>query len=144
VGLKPYAERTVVPVERSKTEVEYLLTKAGASSVATLVEDGRYAVAFRLGSRAYRIIVPLPVIATKAMTAAQLNQREQAKRQRWRALALILRAKLEASLSGVTELETELLPYAVLPSGKTVAEEVTPRLAAACDSGRDVPLLPGV
>jgi hypothetical protein len=146
-ALKPYAERTEVPVERSRAECEYLLQKAGAYSVATLMEPDRIALGFKLAGRGYRIIVPLPAVAqatrdVRASHERHEKARAQALRQRWRALALILRAKLEASLSGVTELETEFLPYAILPSGRSVAEEVAPTLAKIAETGRDLPLLP--
>jgi hypothetical protein len=150
--MRKYAERTDVPVDKSKREIEQLLVKAGASSVATLIEGTtRCAVGFKLDGRGYRFMVPMPLpheidktpTGYKRTAEAMRNAREQGIRQRWRALALILRAKLEAAQSGITALEIELLPYAILPGGRSVAEDVLPRLAEAYSSGKDVPLLPG-
>jgi len=135
--MKSYANRTRVPVQQTRNEVEQLLLRAGASSVGVLTDATLALVAFKLQGRAYRMAVPLP--SAKSMSEAQ---RMQAMRQRWRALWLVLRAKIESAQSGITTLEVEMMPYAVMPSGRTVAEEVLPRLAAAYESGRDVPLLP--
>jgi hypothetical protein len=132
-----YAERTDVPVDRSKAEIERLLQRAGATQFATLMSPVGAAIAFTIGGRNYRFHVTMP--EERAQAAA-----DQKRRQRWRALSLVIKAKLEAGRSGITTLETELLPYAVLPGGRTVADEALPALKRAYESGRDVPLLPGV
>lgn len=137
---RAYAERTAVPVDRSKQEIERLLVAAGATSVATLIEEARAALAFKLGGRNYRFLVPLD----RDPRVSKRLDPIQIRRQRWRALVLIVKAKLEAARSGITSLETELLPYAVLPGGRTVADDALPALERAYASGRDVPLLPGV
>src|SRR5215472_1931263 len=68
---------------------------------------------------------------------------EQAYRQRWRALALVIKAKLEAVESGITSLEDEFLAHIMMPDGKTVADHVRPRIAIAYEQGNMTPLLPG-
>ena len=57
---------------------------------------------------------------------------------------LVLKAKMESARSGITSLDVELLPYALMPGGGSVAENVLPRLEEAYKTGRDIPLLPGV
>lgn len=150
--MRRYAERTSVPVERSKQDIERLLQSIKASSIATLAEADRAAIAFKVNGRAYRFIVPIPTAddfakAPNRHVYRSIDQRqrmrEQAVRQRWRALMLVLKAKLEAARSGITALDVELLPYAILPSGKSVADEALPALARAYADGHDVPLLPG-
>lgn len=142
--MRAYASRTQVPVDRSKAEIERILKTAGASSIATLMEDERAALAFKIAGRNYRFMVPLTASTSGRSRSMDQNSREQLKRQRWRALALIVKAKLEAARSGIVSLETEMLPYAVLPGGRTVADEALPALERAYAGGRDVPLLPGV
>jgi hypothetical protein len=44
---------------------------------------------------------------------------EQACRRRWRALALVIKAKLEAAEAGITEFEAAFLAHIVLPDGET-------------------------
>lgn len=56
-----------------------------------------------------------------------LAEYEKATRQRWRALALVIKAKLEAVASGITEFEQEFLAHIVLPDGRTVRGTVARR-----------------
>jgi hypothetical protein len=53
---------------------------------------------------------------------------EQACRQRWRALNLVVKAKLEAVESGIATFEDEFLAYTMLPGGATVGQWLTPQL----------------
>jgi hypothetical protein len=53
---------------------------------------------------------------------------EQATRQRWRALALAIKAKLEAVQCGITTLEEEFLAHIVINGGETIGEAMVPRL----------------
>ena len=64
-------------------------------------------------------------------------------RQRWRALALVIKAKLEAVEADITTLEAEFLAHIALPSGATVGEWVGPQLDAVYGSGEMPALLPG-
>ena len=82
----------------------------------------------------------------RRMAAAQRSFWEQACRQRWRALLLIIRAKLEAVESGITTLESEFLANLVLPDGGTIdggtiGEWLAPQIAEAYGTGRMPPML---
>jgi hypothetical protein len=66
---------------------------------------------------------------------------EQAVRQRWRALALVIKAKLEAVESGITLFEEEFLSHIVLPDGKTVGKHMLPKITEAYESGKMPSLL---
>jgi hypothetical protein len=68
---------------------------------------------------------------------------EQAVRQRWRALALVIKAKLEAVEAGISTVEDEFLAHVALPAGGTVGEWMRPRLDEVYASGRMPALLPG-
>jgi hypothetical protein len=67
---------------------------------------------------------------------------EQACRQRWRALALVIKAKLEAVESGITSFEDEFLAHVVMPDGQTVGAHIKPRIAVAYAQDSMVSLLP--
>jgi len=67
---------------------------------------------------------------------------EQACRQRWRALALVIKAKLEAVETGITTFEDEFLAHIVMPDGMTVGKHIKPNIAAMYASGKMQPLLP--
>ena len=59
----------------------------------------------------------------------QINKHwEQAQRSRWRALLLVIKAKLEAIDAGIATFEDEFLAYTMLPGGETVGEWIAPQL----------------
>lgn len=72
---------------------------------------------------------------------------EQEVRQHWRALALLVKAKLAAVEAGITTFESEFLAHIVIPGlgGKTttVGEYTLPRIEKGYLDGRLPPLLPG-
>ena len=67
---------------------------------------------------------------------------QQACRQRWRALALVIKAKLEAVETGIATFEQEFLAYIVLPNGQSVGDTAIPAIEAAA-AGKDLPPLLG-
>lgn len=67
----------------------------------------------------------------------------QAVRQRWRALPLIVKARLEATETGITTFEEEFLSYIVLSDNLTVGEYMLPRIEEAYQSGEMPKMLPG-
>lgn len=67
---------------------------------------------------------------------------EQAVKQRWRALALVIKAKLEAVESGITGFDEEFLAHIVLPDGQTVGRWMIPQVAEAYEHGTMPALLP--
>lgn len=147
-----YASGTDVSSDRSKAEIERTLTRYGATSFIIGWETGRAAVGFEYGGRRIRFVLPLPDRAERRFThtpttgkvrsAAQADTAyEQAVRQKWRALLLIVKAKLEAVESGVAEFEAEFFAYIVLPSGRTVYEEAAPVVEQAYLTGAVAPLL---
>jgi hypothetical protein len=76
-------------------------------------------------------------------TPAQVRfQWEQATRQRWRALHLVIKAKLEAVESGIVDFDSEFLAHLVLPNGRTVADEVVPMVETAYATNQMPQLLP--
>ena len=68
---------------------------------------------------------------------------EQACRQKWRALLLVIKAKLEAIDAGITTLDDEFLAGVMLPSGETVGEWAGPQIQRVYETGQMPPLLPG-
>lgn len=66
---------------------------------------------------------------------------EQACRQRWRALALVIKAKLEAVECGISTIEREFLANVVMPDGSTVGDVIEEQIANAYLTGKMPPLL---
>jgi hypothetical protein len=84
-------------------------------------------VGFRFKERRIQLEIPMPT-EREAGTKAK---HEAAVRQRWRALVLVIKAKLEAVASGISTLEHEFLANVVLEDGRTVAQALVPRLHEA-------------
>ena len=143
----PCAARTRVPISRTKTDIEELLAKHGAMGFAYASEGDRSLVAFSMSGRRVQIML-LPSVDDYARTprnarrtaAAQQYAWEQACRRRWRALLLIIRAKLEAVESVITTLESEFLANIVLPDGGTLGQWLAPQIDEAYGTGRMPPM----
>ena len=114
-----YANRTVVPVERSRSQITTLLEKHKASRIMVGYDSDRAMVGFVYSERVIRFTVLLPP-----------RNSEQRLRQRWRALLLALKAKLECVESGIETFEEAFLAHVVVPgTGRTVGEDLIPRLS---------------
>jgi hypothetical protein len=139
-----YASRTEVPVERSKAAIEQMLIAQGATKYATGWDSGHDTIQFELFQRTIRFVLPRPQPADQRdtsgmrLTGARLSAAlAQADRQRWRALYLVIRAKIEAVDAGIAVFEQEFLAFVVLPSGLTVGDSLVPLLQA----GKPLPQL---
>lgn len=148
-----YAEATTVASQQSRAEIERTLRRYGADAFMYFEEPGRAAIAFRARGRHIRFLLPMPepqsrefvytpVRRQRRSSEAQREAYEQATRQRWRALALVIKAKLEAVAAGISLFEDEFLANIVLPDGSTVGDFMRPQIESAYDSGRMPPLLP--
>jgi hypothetical protein len=147
-----YAENTSVPVERSRAELERTLTRYGASSFGYMTAPGSATVMFEAHGRRIRFDLPLPRPDDRRFThhsrgartaAAAQEAWEQACRQRWRALNLAVKAKLEAVDAGISEFEEEFLAFICLPSGQTMGDVARPAIAHAYETGTMPALMPG-
>lgn len=144
-----YAENTKVPIERSKAEIEKTLTRYGAQGFAYGWQEEMAVVRFVIADRQVRFILPLPPLSEFARDGrnrlrgkeAQQIAWEQGCRQRWRALALAIKAKLEVVESGIATFEDEFLAHIMLPNGETAGNWMKPQIAQAYQSGKMPPLL---
>jgi len=142
-----YAERTNVPVERSKGELERLLRRYGAEGYGTIWKAGvGTIVRFQIAGRPIQMKLASPVVSEKTPSGRRRSPDqveiafEQAERQSWRALLLIIQAKLEAIESKIASLDEEFLPYILLAGGETVADRMVPQIEAAI-RGEQLPAL---
>jgi hypothetical protein len=142
-----YAQGTEVPIERSKAEIERMISKFGAQRFMTGSEPGKAMLAFQIKNKMVQFVLPLPDQKDqrfwvtpqrryKRTADEAYKEWEQACRSRWRALYLVIKAKLEAIESGITSFEAEFLAHFVLPNGQTVGSYVIPKLEEATSSGR--------
>lgn len=148
-----YAENTSVPSDQSRAEIERTLRRYGAASFLYGWDADKALVGFTAANRQIRFELPMPdrkdFLYTPARgyerSAAQVDQEfEKAVRQRWRALALVIKAKLEAVETGITTFESEFLAHIVLPSGENVGDWLKPQIEEAYSSGIMPSLLPAL
>lgn len=152
-----YAEQTGVPAEKSRAEIERVLSRYGADAFAyaqqTTAEGAEARVQFRAHGRWVRFDLPLPhpddeefkrTPRRRTVRSPEERRRvyDQEIRRRWRALALAVKAKLEAVQTGITTFESEFLAHIVLPDGQTVGQYVQPQVEAAYTSGKMPKQLP--
>lgn len=147
-----YAADTAVPVDRTRTEIERLLGKYESTGFGYLSQGDAQVIVFEIGRRQVYMQLPMPDRADREFTHTPTGRLrsvteagrayDQAVRARWRALLLIIKAKMEAVNAGVTTIEREFLADIALPNGQTVGQFLAPQLQAAY--GGEMPaLLPG-
>jgi hypothetical protein len=143
---------TTVPVDRTVAEVQAMLGRAGAATVATAYEDGQVAgVSFVLrtpvGDHGY--VLPVLVAPVRKVLAEQSRQGKlgagaggkltraamlteaHAARVAWRIAKDWLEAQLALVAAGLASLDQVMLPYEVMSTGRTVYEEVRAQERAA-------------
>lgn len=145
-----YAAQTAVTADKSRNEIERTLTRYGASCFAYGWQGTQAMIGFVMSGRQIRFLLPLPDATDRAFTRTPTGRNrtateaakahEQAVRQRWRALALIVKAKLEAVESGIVTFEDEFAMHMILPDGRRVSEHVLPAIETAYSTGH-VPAL---
>jgi hypothetical protein len=146
----PFAEGTSVPVSRSREELHAILEKACADEIGFYTASGgRARCAFKIDG--LLCAVEMPPVDREAM-AKRLTSRGRGiddlvaaeERRRWRALLLVIKAKLEAVASGISTLEEQFLANVVLANGRLLVDELRPRLKELAASANAPSLLPDV
>lgn len=152
-----YASQTTVSAEKSRAEIERNLLRYGADQFMYGIKPEAAMIAFRAHGRHIRFMLPFPDPNDRRITHKKPSKYgyeekrtaiqaravwDQEVRSRWRALALVIKAKLEAVESGIAEFEDEFLAHVVLPNGQTMSEHARPLIERAYASGQMPPLLP--
>jgi len=149
-----YAENTSVPTDKSRAEIERILQRYGATGFLYGWQSTQAVIQFDMHDRRVRFILDMPdpydrvfthtpTRNTKRSDEQRRSAWEQAIRQRWRALALVVKAKLEAVEAGIAEFQDEFLAHIVLPSGDTVGSWMRPQIDQAYRLGEMPLALPG-
>lgn len=149
-----YAKGTSVPKERSRAEVEMILTKYGADQVSSGFTAEKAVVMFRMKHRYIRIDLPLPKRGDPKtpnwqrspkdkLTYYDMAKADQEERRRWRAMVLYVKAKLESVESNIVSFEQAFMGHLVLPNKQTVSEFMQPQIEAAYQGGNMPKALPG-
>lgn len=149
-----YAEKTSVSTDKSRAEIERTLQKYGADQFMYGWDQDKAIVGFRMAGRQIRFLLPMPDKTQRRFThtptgkarkeSAIYIEWEQACRQKWRALSLVIKAKLEAVEAEIAIFEDEFMANIVLPNGGTVSQFMLPQIKKAYDSGQMPKLLPNL
>lgn len=149
-----YAADTDVPVSKTKADIEELLTRYGATGYGMMVQGRTNAVMFEANGRRVIMRMTLPDLDSRELTyrsdGSRLSARErearipQTERQRWRALLLVIKAKLESVESGIETFDQAFLSHIALPDGQTIGEWIEPQVEETYRSGRMPSMIPGV
>lgn len=127
----PYATRTKVAAQKTRSEIEALVMERRAKNFASFTEAKGAMIAFEMADRRIVFRLPLPK-----------PDNEQDVRSRWRGLLLTLKAKFESIDRGIETFEDAFLAATMMPDGQTVADHVKPNIALAYKQGSMLPLLP--
>lgn len=147
-----YASKTIVGSSASRDEIERTLTRYGATGFAYGWDRDRAVIGFVVNNRKVQFSLPMPDRSAREFThtpEAGLRRSEdgatkafeQAVRQRWRALALVIKAKLEAVTAQIVTFDDEFAMHMILPDGKTVRDHVIPEIERAYATGVVRPFL---
>lgn len=127
-----FAARTKVPVEKTRLDIEQLVKRYGARGFVSGWQGQMARVEFLCQNRHIRFSVLVP-------------EQDQPARQKWRALLLLVKAKLEAVDAKIATFEEAFFADIVMPeTGKTVWETAREPLRLAYETGKPQPLLPGI
>lgn len=152
MAVRRYAEGTKVDIATSKADIERLVTKHGASGFMTAWEDndkgiGHSLVMFRLRGRMLKYVVEKPDPSKIRSTRGRKPKTPKAEaehRRRWRALFLIIRAKLEMVMMSDDPgaFDREFMANILLPNNQTVGDAIVPKIIEAYETGNLPKLLP--
>jgi len=153
--MSTYADKTSVSVEKSRAEIERILSRFGASQFISGWDQERAYIGFEMKNRMVKLLLPLPRKDDKRFEYTPGRRRvrgpeqrfaawEQACRESWRALALMIKAKLAGVEQGVTTFDDEFLAHIVLPDGSTAGEFLKPQIKLAYETRKMPNLIPWV
>lgn len=134
-------------------EIERTLKRYGADGFMYGWQNNLAVVGFAMHGKQIKFLLPMPdpdadefkYTPARRMERSQTEQEKayhQAVCQKWRALALVIKAKLEAVEAGITVFEKEFLAHIVLPNGQTTGDFMLPQIEESYRTGAMPPMLP--
>ena len=138
-----YAENTAVSSGESRNEIERTLVRFGASQFIYGWKDEAAVIGFTMNGR-HREITHTPARGQLRTKEQQEKAYEQEVRQRWRALAVTIKAKFAACEAGISVFEREFFYDTVLPNGQTVGEYMMPQIEQSYQTAKMPPMLPAL
>lgn len=115
-----YAEGTEVPVSRSIDQIKAELKKVGADEIGVMETAKQSWLVFAIRHVRYRITTG-EIVVPRGKDPAR-----EARRQ-WRAILLLVKAKVVSIVEKISTVEREFMADAVMPDGSVLADHA-PRL----------------
>ena len=148
-----YATGTTVSPEKSRVEVEQLLKRHGATGFMYGWDDTETCeqVLCRIEGIMLKFVVAQPDLEAYRYTETGRERDDKAAqkaadaeyRRRWRALLLLVKAKLEAIEAGLTSIRKEFLADILLPDNTTMGQWSHEQIDNVYKNGANLPpLLP--
>ena len=149
VRMGNYAVNTSVSPEKSQEEIKKTLRKYGADRFGVMEEKNKAYVMFEYSNLLIQLTIDLPNKEEFKYTETGRernknsieSQLDQAIKQRWRALLLAIKAKLEAIECGISTIEKEFMAFVMMPDGQSLSEHIIPRLQEISKTGKMPKLL---
>ena len=150
--MRKFAPNTTVSSKKSRLEIERTVYKYGAKKFAFGSDELTSYIGFELENR--RILFNLPILdrfdreftetptGIKRTSLQAQRAWKQATRQTWRALNLVIKAKLEAVASKICTVQGEFLNNILMPNGQTVGANIHANIDEAYETGIMPKLLP--
>lgn len=144
-----FAAHTKVSIERSQEEIKRIVQKYGAKSFGSFEDGDKAIVLFETQDRRVRFTLMLPRRGDFSKTQHRVSLRsishvdtawQQACRQRWGALLLAIKAKLESVEAEIESFDEAFLSHIVLPNGGTFGPRALDAISVAY-SGKPLPPL---
>lgn len=145
-----YAEGTTTTVNASRNEIEALVRKFGAHQILAYEDKERAIVQFTARDRMVRLTLAVPSEESMSRTPTGLQRsvgalaeaKDKEMKRLWRALVLLVRAKITAVNEEIVTFEEEFLSHVVMADGKTVYEHSKENIRLSYESGHSQTLLP--
>jgi hypothetical protein len=123
-----FAARTRVSPESTRIEIERTVKRYGATGFSSGWQGKAVRIEFLCRDRHIRMTMTEP-------------EGPQSQRQKWRALLLLVKAKLEAVDAKISTFEEAFLADIVMPDGRTVYDATRGPIKLAYESGHAPALL---
>lgn len=144
-----YANNTTVSPEKSQSEIQRTLRKYGADRFGIMEEKTKAHVMFEYNGLSIQLSIELPnesefttTESGRSRTSTSIEaSRDQAIKQRWRALLLAIKAKLEAIECGISTVEKEFLAFMIMPDGRPLSDHLIPKIHKIVKTGKMPKLL---
>jgi hypothetical protein len=141
-----YASTTNTKSGKTQESIRDFLESYGAEDIHYGESSSQAFIAFKYDDIPYVLILPLPTlenvkkeIASKrrrGKNAVPENTRKQLVNSAWRSLFLRVKVNIDNVNRGIMTFPEAFLPSICLPGGRTLADEVIPRLGKILISGR--------